>query len=62
MIRVLIVDDSTTVRYVLQTILESDPEIKVVGFAGNGQDAVRRAGELGRGPRRSPDGLSLIHI
>ena len=46
MIRVLIVDDSTTVRYVLQTILESDPEIKVVGFAGNGQDAVRRAGEL----------------
>lgn len=46
MIRVLIVDDSPTVRYVIQTILESDPDIKVVGYAGNGQDAVRRAGEL----------------
>ncbi len=46
MISVLIVDDSITVRYVIQTILESDPDIKVVGFASNGQDAVRRAGEL----------------
>ena len=46
MIRVLIVDDSITIRYVIQTILESDPDIKVVGFAGNGQDAVRRADEL----------------
>lgn len=32
-IRVLIVDDSPTVRSVLQQILESDPEIEVVGTA-----------------------------
>jgi len=46
MIRILIVDDSPTVRLTLQTILESDPEIKVVGFASNGQDALRKALQL----------------
>lgn len=46
MIRVLIVDDSPTVRLTLQTILESDPEIKIVGFAVNGQDALRKTIEL----------------
>ena len=42
MIRVLIVDDSPTVRQVLQAMLESDPEIQVAGLAVNGQDAVQK--------------------
>ncbi len=42
MIKVLIVDDSPTVRLVLQTILESDPAIKVVGFASSGKEAVKK--------------------
>ncbi len=46
MINILIVDDSPTVRYTLQLILESDPELKVVGFAANGQEALRSTLEL----------------
>src|SRR5581483_10120867 len=40
-VRVLVVDDSLTVRRYLRTILESDPDVQVVGEAGDGQDAVR---------------------
>jgi len=46
MIRVLIVDDSPTVRLTLQTILESDPQIKIVGYASNGREALDRAMQL----------------
>jgi two-component system chemotaxis response regulator CheB len=46
MVNVLIVDDSPTVCYVLQTILESDPDIKVVGFANNGHEAVQKTKDL----------------
>jgi two-component system chemotaxis response regulator CheB len=46
MIKILVVDDSPTVRYTLQLILESDPELKVMGFAANGQEALRCALEL----------------
>ena len=40
MIRALIVDDSPTLRGLLRNILESDPELQVVGEARTGEDAV----------------------
>ena len=40
MIRVLIVDDSQTMRVVIRNILESDPELRVVGEARNGREAI----------------------
>ena len=44
-IRVFIVDDSAVVRRVLSTMLSSDPEITVVGLAGNGIQAMERLPE-----------------
>ena len=46
MTRVLIVDDSATVRMLLSALLSSDPEIKVVGTAANGEDGVRQTHSL----------------
>jgi two-component system chemotaxis response regulator CheB len=46
MIRVLVAEDSVTVRDLLVTILESDPEFRVVGQAKNGLEAVELAREL----------------
>ena len=46
MIRVLVAEDSVTVRELLVAILESDPEIRVVGQAKNGLEAVGLAREL----------------
>ena len=40
MIRVLICDDQTVVREGLAAILSTDPEIMVVGLAGNGREAL----------------------
>jgi DNA-binding NarL/FixJ family response regulator len=40
MVRVLIVDDQTVVREGLAAILSTDPEIEVVGLAGDGQEAL----------------------
>jgi two-component system chemotaxis response regulator CheB len=45
-IRVLIVDDSPTTRQALQAILQSDPEIIVVGQAVDGLDALDLTMEL----------------
>lgn len=45
-IRVLIVEDSLTERAFLKSILDSDPQIEVVGVVGNGTDAVAAAEEL----------------
>jgi NarL family two-component system response regulator LiaR len=42
-IRVLIADDHEVVRQGLRTFLEIDPELEVVGEAGNGREAVRVA-------------------
>ena len=41
MIRVLIVEDSPVVSQMLSYILSSDPDIKVVGIATNGEEAIR---------------------
>ncbi len=45
-IRVLLVDDHQVVRRGLRTFLEVQPDIEVVGEAGDGDEGVRRAGEL----------------
>lgn len=46
MIRVLVAEDSATVRELLVHVLESDPEISVVGVATNGAEAIEMAGRL----------------
>lgn len=46
MIKVLIVEDSLVVSHLLLQILQSDPEITVVGQARNGQEAVWLANHL----------------
>ncbi len=53
MIRVLIVDDSPFIRVALRKILSKDPEIEVVGEAGNGREAIRQAEAL------KPDVITL---
>lgn len=40
MVRVLVAEDSSTVRELLVTLLRSDPAVKVVGEARNGREAV----------------------
>ena len=46
MIRVLVVDDSAVLRQSTKLILESDPEIQVVGVATNGAEATALAARL----------------
>lgn len=46
MIRVVVAEDSSTVRGLLVEILEADPEIRVVGQAKNGAEAVELAASL----------------
>jgi DNA-binding NarL/FixJ family response regulator len=43
MIRVLIADDQPLIREGLRTILEAQPDIEVVGEAGDGSDAIEQA-------------------
>jgi two-component system, chemotaxis family, protein-glutamate methylesterase/glutaminase len=45
-VRVLIVDDSVVVRHVLKRLLESDPEIRVIGMAADGGEAVELTAQL----------------
>ncbi len=45
-IRVLIVDDSSLARKMLGHIFSSDPDIEVVGTAGDGQDALAKVRSL----------------
>ena len=46
MIRILIVDDSAAMRDALSSLLNAAKGFDVVGFAGDGLEAVARAGEL----------------
>ena len=41
-IRVLVVDDSPVVRQVLREVIESDPDMQVVGTAGDGREALEK--------------------
>jgi two-component system chemotaxis response regulator CheB len=45
-VRVLIVEDSLTIRHRLGEILRADPEIEVVGEAENGKRAIEQCSEL----------------
>ncbi|OEU67570.1 MAG: hypothetical protein BA867_03885 [Desulfobacterales bacterium S5133MH16] len=45
-IRVLIVDDSPMMCKILSDIIESDEEMEVAGTAGNGEEALKKIGEL----------------
>lgn len=45
-IRVLVVDDHQVVREGIRLVLESQPDIQVVGEAGNGGEALAKAGQL----------------
>lgn len=46
MVRILLVDDQKSLRYALRTGLSLIPELDVIGEAGNGAEALLRAGEL----------------
>jgi len=46
MIKVLVADDHRVVRAGLAALLRQQPDLVVVGEAGNGEEAVRLAGEL----------------
>ena len=46
-IRLLVVDDQTLVRTGFRMILEIEPDLTVVGEAGDGEEALRLADELG---------------
>ena len=46
MIRVLLADDQPLVRTGIRLILDAEPDIEVVGEAGDGEDAVRQAARL----------------
>jgi len=46
MIRILLADDHALMRRGIRDLLESDPEIEVVGEAGDGREAVRMAERL----------------
>lgn len=57
MIRVLIADDSPTLRQLIRIILESDPKLAVVGEATNGEEAVSLCQRL------NPDIITMdIHM
>lgn len=45
-IRTLIVDDEPPARAKIRNFLGSEPDIEIVGEAGNGDDAIRQIGEL----------------
>jgi two-component system chemotaxis response regulator CheB len=45
-IKVLVVDDSSLVRKIITGLLESDPEIKVIGAADNGESAIEMNNKL----------------
>ncbi len=54
-IRVLVVDDSALMRKIISDILNSDPDIKVIDTARNGQIAVEKVEQL------RPDVVTLDH-
>lgn len=45
-IRVLLADDHTVVRAGIRTLLDGEPDMEVIGEASNGQEALRKIGEL----------------
>jgi len=57
MIKVLVVEDSPVARDLLVHILSSDPDIRVIGIAGNGEEAIEAA------RRNRPDLITMdVHM
>ena len=57
MIKVLIVDDSSTMRLFLEQVFAADPEIRVVGSASNAEEALAEV------ERMTPDVITMdIHM
>lgn len=52
-VNVLVVDDSGFFRRRIKTVLEQDPDIKVIGEAANGKEAIEKVAEL------KPDVVSM---
>lgn len=46
MINVLVVDDQNLIHRLIETYLQPEPEIEIVGFANNGQEAIDRVAKL----------------
>ena len=46
MINVLVVDDQNLTHRLIETYLKSEPKIRIVGFANNGQEALEQAAKL----------------
>lgn len=53
MIKVVVADDSAFMRKAISMMVEKDPEIKVVGVARNGEEAIEKVRSL------KPDVLTL---
>lgn len=45
-IKVLVVDDSAFMRKVITEIIDAEPDLEVVGYARNGQDALQKLAQL----------------
>jgi DNA-binding NarL/FixJ family response regulator len=58
-IKVLIVDDHQITREGIRSMLEQEPDMKVLGEAEDGRSATRMARELGPDPERSGNGGSV---
>ncbi|MCC6406798.1 MAG: chemotaxis response regulator protein-glutamate methylesterase [Planctomycetes bacterium] len=52
-VRVLVVDDSAVIRRILVSVLSADPDVEVVGQAGDGRAALAKVAEL------KPDVMTL---
>jgi DNA-binding NarL/FixJ family response regulator len=46
MIRILVVDDQKNIQQVLKIYLEKEPDIEIVGYAFNGQEAIEKVEQL----------------
>ena len=46
MINVLVVDDQNLTHRLIETYLKSEPEIKIIGFANDGQEALEKVSKL----------------
>ena len=51
--QILVIDDSFIMRTIIKDIVDSDPELEVVGFAENGKTGLERVREL------KPDAILL---
>lgn len=45
-LRILIIDDSSEVRYVMRKVFESEPGLLVCGEASNGKEGIEMAGQV----------------